>query len=81
MLRSSVKTKRVHRLFLRTPEEMRAFVKAFLNAQGFNTLLRQYQITNEMYRSEQSIVMLARHRILNLRVVIKFVPTEVYYKR
>ena len=66
---------------MRTQFERSAFICATLKAQGFNSKLEQYTVIKELYQSDQSKVMLAKHKILDLKVVIKFIPVQNYEKK
>ena len=73
--------KNIRKIFLRSPEERMAFIQAILEAQGFASQLEQYEVLIEIERSGETCVVIARHRILGAKVVIKSLPASDYKKK
>ena len=56
-----------------------AFINAFIKAQGYNSELEQYTMISEIERTAKSSVMIAMHKALGIKVVIKSVPSDLYH--
>ena len=57
------------------------FIKAILEAQGYDSELEQYTIQAEIERTADSSIMLASHNLFGVKVVIKTVPSEIYHAK
>ena len=73
-----MRNKRVRKILLRNPNDKIAFIRAILEAQGFASQLEQYEILSEIERSGETVVVIAKHRILRAKVVIKSLPASDY---
>ena len=75
-IRMSGNSGKVRRIFLSTQEESTAFIDAIIKAQGFNSQLEQYEVLREIERTSKTSVVIAKHKILKAKVVIKSQPAE-----
>ena len=74
-------SRKVRKLFFRSQEERTAFINAVLKSQGLNSQLDQYTIKSEIEKTQESIVVCARHNVYGVKVVIKSIPAEYYHAK